>query len=144
MPLTWNTANIANHNEVDTDPYDDKSWHPVCTGLVWLSLHCGFNEITQKNHEEVAQRIAIWQKFFGAYLGKGSEKIYITNLDVQRYIGLRTNAPRMTKTQFNKRIVAWATEAAPGYIIAQFHHNGSKTALDMCAKEPETAMEATA
>lgn len=142
MPLTWNTTNIANRNEVDTDPYDEKSWHPVCTGLVWLSLHCGFNEITQKNHEEVAQRIAIWQKFFGPYLCKDvTTSVYITNLDVQRYIGLRTNASRMTKTQFNKRIVAWVTEDAPHYTNTQFKHNGSKTALDLCAKteEGETA-----
>lgn len=139
MPLTWNTSKIVNHTEVDTDPYDEKSWHPVCTGLVWLSMYCGFNEITEKNWEEVAQRIAIWQKFFGAYLSKGSDRVYITRLDVQRYIGLRTNASRMTKTQFNKRIVAWVTEDANAYIERQFNHNGNKTALAACAKQGEGA-----
>lgn len=140
MPLTWNTSKIVNHTEVDTDPYDEKSWHPVCTGLVWLSMYCGFNEITEKNWEEVAQRIAIWQKFSGAYLSKDvTTHIYITNLDVQRYIGLRTNASRMTKTQFNKQVVRWATEDANDYVKQQFNRNGNKTALDLCAKTEEGA-----
>lgn len=141
MPLTWSTTKVANRNEVDTDPYDEKSWHPVCFGLVMLSMNCGYREITEKNFEEVAQRVAIWQKIFGAYLSKGSERIYITRLDVQRYIGLTTNASTMTKAQFDKRVAQWVMEDAPDYINHQFKHNGSKTALAACAKteEGETA-----
>ena len=143
MPLTWSTTNVANRQEVDTDPYDDKQWHPVCFGIVMLSMNCGYNAITEKNWEEVAQRIAVWQHIFGAYLSKDSERVYITRLDVQRYIGLTTNASTMTKTQFNKRVAQWVMEAAPGYITAQFHHNG-KTALEACAKTETTEEGATA
>ena len=144
MPLTWSTANVANRQEVDTDPHDEKSWHPVCFGIVMLSMNCGYNAITEKNWEEVAQRIAVWQHIFGAYLGTRDDEVYITVQDVRRYIGLTTNASTMTKTQFNKRVAQWMMEEAPNHIRKQFNRNGSKTALEVCAKTETTEEGATA
>jgi hypothetical protein len=143
MALTWNTSNVFNRNEVDTDPYDEKSWHPVCSGLVWLSMSCGYNEITEKNFEEVAQRIAIHQHILGAYFRKGDERVYITRVDVMRYIGLRTNASTMTKVQFNKRVAQWLMEDAPYYIDKQLEHNSRKAAFTIFAKTTTETQGAT-
>jgi hypothetical protein len=95
--------------KLTTNPEDlgkkEQRWHPVTDSLIWLSMLCGFNEITEKNADMIAKRIAAYQNAFGPYLKGnkeilGDEPLFINILDVRAHIGLRTNASSKTDAKF--------------------------------------------
>jgi len=109
MSLNFNFSKVHDYEAVTTDPKDDTKWHPVADALVWLSMICGYNQITEKNCEMIAKRIAAYQQVCGSYLqryeGEGkTTRIYITEADVKRFIGMHTNASTMTDAQWLKRL----------------------------------------
>jgi hypothetical protein len=106
MPLNFDFSKVRDYQSVTIDPHNDANWHPVADALVWLSVICGYNQITQQNHAKIAKRIAAYQQVCGAFLeaGGGSKPIYITHTDVERFIGMHTNASTMTDTQWLKRL----------------------------------------
>lgn len=104
MALTWSVKDVKDHEEVTTIiatqdwPMDgtkkgDRLWNPVTTALIWHSLNTGIGRITEANAAEVYARIAFVEKLYGPSLvnGEGEPKP-ITVEDVQRHIGLSTNA----------------------------------------------------
>lgn len=116
MALHFDFSKVTDNYSVITDPHDETQWHPVADGLVWLSMICGFNRITQANHGKIASRIAAYQQVCGAYLlfnveGKPDE-VYITPADVERFIGMSTNASLMTDAQWLKRLGTLAMDNA--------------------------------
>ena len=114
MALHFDFGKVADYQRLTTDPLDENRWHPVADALVWLSLSCGYNHITEKNYKDIAKRIALYQMAGGAYFsyyeGEGDSKnrvsIYITEEDVRRFIGMHTNASTKTAAQFNKLLIA--------------------------------------
>lgn len=106
MSLNFSFENVANYEEVTTHPADDTRWHPVADALVWLSLFCGYQEITLKNVDKVISRIMTYQAVGGSYF----RGMYITPQDVRRFVGLKTNASTMTDAQWAKRIASIATD----------------------------------
>ena len=115
MALHFNFSKVRDYQSVTTDPKDDTKWHPVADALVWLSMICGFNQITAKNYEKVYHRIAAYQQVRGSYLRRYNEAnelvdVYITYADVQRFIGMDTNASTMTDAQWIKRLGEIAME----------------------------------
>lgn len=95
MSLDWSVSAIKDHAVVTTHPDDEKRWHPVTEGLVWLSLICGFTRIEEKNLELVKTRVAQYQAAFGPYLNTMyGEGIYILDSDIVAHVGLSTNASR--------------------------------------------------
>ena len=111
MALTWNVTQIANHETVTTSPFPgwDKKpqWHPATEALVWLSVHCGYSEIIEKNAEEVAYRVGIWESYIGATMVWGGGDLRVSEQDVRNHIGLTTNASRLSRAEFKKKV--WAT-----------------------------------
>lgn len=110
MALTFHVGNIANHEHVTTRPStrdkEDQEWHPVTDALVWSSIVCGYNHITEANYKEVAARLAQYQAVIGGILGyQIMPKVNITEEDVRMHIGLTTNASTLTKAQWRKKIV---------------------------------------
>ena len=101
MPLSFDFTDVDNHKEVTTDPADDSQWHPVADALVWLSVICGYDKITLKNVRKVTTRIMAYQAVVSAYL---PFDVYITPVDIQRFVGLRTNATPLTDAAFNKKL----------------------------------------
>jgi len=110
MSLNFDFRKVANYEAVTTDPADPQSWHPVADALVWLSLQCGFNEITPKNVNKVIDRIMAYQVVHGAYLGPNGGDIYIMPVDIRRFVGMRTNATRLTDAQWHRRLGRIADE----------------------------------
>lgn len=109
MALNWNFENVKDLDRVTTNPNAPDEWHPVAHGLVMLSMVCGFNQITEKNYEEVCNRVAAYQLAVGAYLRfKPADgpaiPVYIGPLDIKRFIGMTTNSSTMTNSQWMKRI----------------------------------------
>lgn len=141
MSLNFNVAKIKNHRFLTTHPDDHKKlnkdgsfkkgvstlrWAPITDSLVWLSLGCGFNEITEANWKQVFTRISIHEATFGTMkrrVGKDGhlEDWPITPKDVFDHIGLTTNASKLTDAQFNKLVIQRLTEDAT-YAISEFEN----------------------
>ena len=66
----------------------------------------GIREITDKNWERFYNRINIWEKVFGSGYYKRNRKklvpILVTKEDVQRMIGLSTNASPLSDAKYQK------------------------------------------
>ena len=110
MSLNFNFTKVANHEEVTIDPTDPTKWHPVADALVWLSLHCGYAEITLKNVDKVIARIMAYQAVGGGYLSHKGARIYITPADIRRFVGMRTNVTPLTDAQWVRRLGAIASD----------------------------------
>lgn len=108
MALHFDFSKVRDYESVTTHPTDENQWHPVADALVWLSLICGYNRIDAKNHAAVAKRILAYQRVSRPYLGiiEGGKRkdILITARDVERFIGMTTNAPTLTDAQFERRL----------------------------------------
>lgn len=110
MALNFNFSKVTNHEEVTTDPANPENWHPVADALVWLSMICGYDEITLKNVDKVIARVMAYQAVTGGYLRSKGTDIHITPADVRRFVGMRTNASTMTDAQWLKRLGAIAQD----------------------------------
>lgn len=112
MSLNFDFRNIKNHEEVTTSPFNPNEWHPVADALVWLSMLCGYNEITSRNVDAVTDRIMAYQVVMGPFLSAkgGALKIHLQPEDVRRFVGLKTNATRLTDKQFQARLGRIAVE----------------------------------
>jgi hypothetical protein len=106
MSLNFSFKKVHNYEEVTSNPANPDEWHPVADALVWLSLICGYGEITAKNVDKVIARIMAYQSVTGAYLSAkgGAVKVYITPEDVRRFIGLSTNASVFTDAQWRRML----------------------------------------
>jgi hypothetical protein len=98
MALNWNIEACKNFKELTTD----KEW-PITNALIWSTMAIGVNEITSKNIKKVFTRIRIDENLNGAYLTNGRKRYFIKMEDVEKRIGLYTNASPYTDTQFLKR-----------------------------------------
>lgn len=90
MPLSYDTTKCK-------PPATDRENY-VRGDLIWATMPVGIQEITEKNYREFYARLHI--------IGKLDDTSYqhITREEVQRWIGLSTNASLMTRAQFLKTI----------------------------------------
>ena len=70
----------------------EDQWHPVTVALIWHTLGTGIGTITEANADEVYARIRLIESLHGASLRNAEGEQPITMEDVQRHIGLHTNA----------------------------------------------------
>lgn len=115
MALSFDFSKVDDYKAVTIDPANEENWHPVADALVWLSMLCGYGEITEKNVHKVTARIMAYQAVAGAYLRYKGEPVYVTPEDIRRFIGLRTNASTMTDKQWQTRLGGIAVDAG-GYL----------------------------
>lgn len=85
---------------VSTSPWDKDKWHPIGEQLVWASIICGFNHITEANALEVWMRVNLYQHTVGGLLFEDDKPLWLTYSDIVRYIGLTTNADTKTVPEF--------------------------------------------
>jgi hypothetical protein len=133
MSLNFDFTKVANHEEVTTDPADSTRWHPVADALVWLSMICGYDEITLKNVDRVIARVMAYQAVTGGYLRSKGTDIYITPADVRRFVGMRTNASTMTDAQWLKRLGALAQDQGH-YLLLKLENAQTPSALSEVAR----------
>ena len=126
MSLDYNLSDIKNYNSLyrklkkgeegysETEVY--KKLKPQFERIIWVTMIIGIREITDKNWERFYNRINIWEKVFGSGYYKRNRKklvpILVTKEDVQRMIGLSTNASPLSDTKFKK------------YFFENMKHNG--------------------
>jgi hypothetical protein len=80
--------------------------------LIWLTIGIGMGDITEENVDEFTARVMIWEKVRGNYLRLDKEPYYLTRSDIERRIGLWTNASRETKAAWNKNMMRLMWEDA--------------------------------
>ena len=138
MALSFDFSKVRDYQAVTTNPRNPDEWHPVADALVWMSMICGYNAITEKNHAKIASRILAYQKASQPYLGIIKEgkrvDILITARDVERFIGMTTNASTMTDAQWERHVgkividnSRWLdTEATPTALSTIGEHQPTK------------------
>jgi hypothetical protein len=129
MSLDYNYGNVKSYKTVCFDrpctdcqgpdkpcpehakvPLEERTMMSLATDiLIWyLGLSIGIHEITEKNWEEVALRVALYEKVMGTSIFRMVDgkrvSIPITKEDVQRHIGLSTNGVTLSKAQFLKKL----------------------------------------
>lgn len=127
MPLTWSVRNVKDADDVcyytatQTRHYDgttrgEEYVHPITNNLVFLTMSIGLNEITEENLDEWEKRMALaykvgWiskQVVFAGYENDGNikwEPRLITRADLERHIGLETNASYESPKEWRKRVM---------------------------------------
>lgn len=92
------------------DP-ENKSWHPVTDGLIWLCMICGVPGIHGKYVEKMVDRVAAVQGLLdGGYLMSAEGKIAITEEDVRAHEGLKTNVSFDTDAKFYAKLFRMAKD----------------------------------
>lgn len=144
MPLNFDFRRVRDYEAVTTDPADPTRWNPVADALVWMSMICGYNEITEKNAEKVIERVMQYQLLTGAFLSGGRDEnnarntpkeIYIMPTDVRRFIGMTTNASKLTDAQWGRKVVLMTRDRA-AILAAERRPSALDTVAMLHTKQP--------
>ena len=101
MALTFNFEKVKDYKK----KIRSKRGCAVANALVWATMAVGMNEITEKNYKVFYSRLCAFEHLFGAYFytaGKTTKPAYITLDEVRNFIGLHTNACRLSASQFER------------------------------------------
>ncbi len=95
MSLNWDTSKIKDLAGLEKDNAQEVN---KTTMITWLTLIVGVAQITDKNVDLIFNRYCLYSKLFDLY------KNLLKKEDFVSRIGLITNAPNFSKTQFKKLI----------------------------------------
>ena len=120
MSLDWNLKQIRDYKKlyrkIGEGERGYSATEPTFTlrseseRIIWLTMIIGMREITEKNWEQFYNRVNFYEKNTDSHLWKKQKNklvpMYITKDQVQKMIGLSTNASTLTKNQFIKKIMS--------------------------------------
>ncbi len=95
MSLNWDITKCTGLKELHAE--SEAEWY-LTEVMIWRTMSVGINAITEKNAEEFTERSNMYRTVFG---GKP-----LTLEDVKRRIGLMTNASSLSRTGFEKALIA--------------------------------------
>jgi hypothetical protein len=101
MSLNWNMEKVT---DVQTLHEDDNEW-AITESIIWATMTVDLGEITEKNLDEWAYRLAMLQAVWGANMRCGGEPFYLTREHVERRVGLHANVGNMTRAQWLKKLL---------------------------------------
>jgi len=101
MALNWNISKVKNYKELINNgrmiaPYE---------ALLLASIIVGINEITEKNYKDFYKRVRFIELLSGSYYYKDGKPLFITEEEIERFIGLKTNTTKKTKSQFLQQFI---------------------------------------
>lgn len=105
MPLSWNVENVKNHETVCQETREDglNYLRPNTERLIWALMTIGVNKITEKNHEEVAERL-----YMDRVIGTSNYPKDVNLYEVAKsHIGMYTNVASITNAKYKG--VMWRT-----------------------------------
>lgn len=115
MALRWDISEVENNEELKYSPNPDvpeeervTRLKPFTDSVIWATMHVGIPEITKENFEQFYGRMKFVEATNGTMYQKWDfEKEEwapeYTVDDVERHIGLSTNASKLTRTAFIKQ-----------------------------------------
>ena len=101
MPLTYDYSTVENVT-------DDE--RVVAEVLIFATMGIGMNTITEANADEFYQRLNFYERVLGGSINErdGEDGPWVTRnvtkAEVERFIGLRTNASPLTITKFRNNV----------------------------------------
>lgn len=98
MALEWDVRKCDQSHCFDPDT---KEMTSTCKSLIYATVIVGISEITESNYKEFACRLEYDRRLYGCF--SFSEGSAIPAL-VKPFIGMRTNATKLTRAQFEKKI----------------------------------------
>lgn len=113
MSLNWNCREVANWDELTKHPIDPERMHPVAERILWMTMFVDIGHINKDNVGEFAWRMRLLQLADNQpdiRLTDGTD-IYLTEADVRRFIGLRTNVITLNRARWLKH--AFSTRRLP-------------------------------
>jgi hypothetical protein len=119
MSLTWDVSKIKDFKKVTTDPRDATKWHSTTQALIWLALPCLYSEITEKNHEELFERIHMYEHARGAQRTNALGELYITLDNVRDHIGFKCNVTPKSMQSFKLNLARMCYEDAHSAMLHQ-------------------------
>lgn len=73
-------------------------------GVTWTlgmcSIAAGMPRLTEANKGEFLRRLRVMEDIYGPLMNQGPAPVLFTEEDIERRIGLRTNATELTKAKF--------------------------------------------
>ncbi len=110
MSLNWDLSEIENHEELFVTHEDGERYLDGLTnGFIWATMATGLDKgwkLTEEFAPEFYARLKALEKWVGPMVTKNGQDYFVTFADVQRRIGLQTNAGSKTRAQFIKDLVA--------------------------------------
>lgn len=103
MSLNWSASKVENFEAIMAEDPDNEVRLKT---LVFGTMNCGVNPITEKNYEEFYRRLMLSQQVLVGGLRPGEFAEWIPLSFVKKMIGLGTNASTKSVTQFNKDIIS--------------------------------------
>lgn len=100
MSLNYQLTNIRDWQELT----GDEGVKPVTQALIFATMAVGMGQITEANAHKFAVRLEVVQRVDGPYMVRDGKPSPLTVADVQRHIGLGTNASTLTDAQFRKNL----------------------------------------
>lgn len=103
MSLDFDLTKIANRQ---TLCFDAEGIMTARTeSLIWATMIVGIDAITESNYREFFTRLRMSERAVESLLvGEGRQPVLCTLEEVRAHIGLSTNAARLSKSQFAKRL----------------------------------------
>lgn len=92
MSLNFSFKDIANWDEIVSDPFDTDKISPVTNNLIWMTMAIDLGEISEKNYHEFWWRTRLLQRLDGPELTfSDGVEMRLTEQDIRDHIGLKTN-----------------------------------------------------
>ncbi|MCR5266773.1 MAG: hypothetical protein K6E29_09325 [Cyanobacteria bacterium RUI128] len=101
MALTYDFSKVENYKKKTRS----KRNKAVAYALPFATMAVGMNDITEKNYKIFYSRLCAFEHLFGPYYytaGKTTKPAYITLEEVKMFIGLHTNACRLSASEFER------------------------------------------
>ena len=106
MTLNIRTHLIENGTElwVDDLEWGGKKLEGATFVMGMCTIAIGMPHLTEANKGEFLRRIRVMESIHGALMNQGPTPVLFTEEDIDRRIGLRTNASEFGKAQFAKNM----------------------------------------
>jgi hypothetical protein len=122
----WSAHNVKEWASIlVATPTGEPQVNPVSAAIINYTMVVGLSEITAENADEVFMRFALLEAVRGAVLTLDDRPLFITYEDVQRHVGLRTEAPEKTLAEFWRDLQIGSIPIGTGHLEA----NGGLPAL---------------
>jgi hypothetical protein len=109
MSLDFQLTEIRDYLELYTDDKLEPKWE----AFILMTISTGIGVVTEKNVDEVWERMNIVQAVDGPWLRQGMAAMWFSRDDVVRMVGLRTNVfPKESKASFMRKMSKSALDKA--------------------------------
>lgn len=112
MPVRYDFSNVENSDELFIELEEDIPADGLKKGdeilnvksrqLIWVTMIIGMDRITAENYKVFYSRLHYVERLYGSFVTRGGEDEPYTLEEIERHIGMTTNASRMNKREFLK------------------------------------------